>query len=206
MRGLVISAPASGSGKTTVTLGLLGALRRRGLPVVSAKSGPDYIDPAFHEAATGQPCVTLDAWAAPAGQLRARAVRRRGRAVHIGCVRQDGVEIAAFCHPRRRPADEGLQIGPLARLHQSEMPRRQRQIVAPGQRAQHRQHGLDSAAYDRLVPGAAEPVQDHPGDMDVRAEPGDPGRHRRRPLAHPRHIHDQHHRQAQRRGDIGRRA
>ena len=78
MRGLVISAPASGSGKTTVTLGLLGALRRRGLPVVSAKSGPDYIDPAFHEAATGAPCVTLDAWAATAEQLRARAARRRG--------------------------------------------------------------------------------------------------------------------------------
>ena len=78
MRGIVISAPASGTGKTTVTLGLLGALRRRGLPVVSAKSGPDYIDPAFHQAATGQPCVTLDAWAAPAEQLRARAVWRRG--------------------------------------------------------------------------------------------------------------------------------
>ena len=78
MRGLVISAPASGSGKTTVTLGLLGALRRRGLPVVSAKTGPDYIDAAFHEAATGCPCVTLDGWAASADQLRARAVRRRG--------------------------------------------------------------------------------------------------------------------------------
>jgi cobyrinic acid a,c-diamide synthase len=78
MRGLVISAPSSGSGKTTVTLGLLAALRRRGLPVVSAKSGPDYIDPAFHEAATGAPCTTLDAWAAGADQLRARAVRQRG--------------------------------------------------------------------------------------------------------------------------------
>jgi cobyrinic acid a,c-diamide synthase len=78
MRGLVISAPASGSGKTTVTLGLLGALRHRGLPVVSAKSGPDYIDPAFHEAATGLPCMTLDAWAMSDDQLRARAVRHRG--------------------------------------------------------------------------------------------------------------------------------
>jgi len=78
MRGLVISAPASGSGKTVVTLGLLAALRRRGLPVVSAKSGPDYIDPAFHEAATGMPCTTLDAWAAGADQLRARAMRQRG--------------------------------------------------------------------------------------------------------------------------------
>lgn len=78
MRGLVISAPASASGKTTVTLGLLVAMKRRGLPVVSAKSGPDYIDPTFHTAATGAPCVTLDAWAAEPDQLRARALRRRG--------------------------------------------------------------------------------------------------------------------------------
>jgi cobyrinic acid a,c-diamide synthase len=78
MRGLVISAPASGSGKTVVTLGLLGALRRRGLAVVSAKSGPDYIDPAFHEAATAMPCMTLDPWAAAPEQLRARAARQRG--------------------------------------------------------------------------------------------------------------------------------
>ena len=73
MRGLLIGAPASAQGKTTLTLGLLRALRRRGADVVSAKSGPDYIDPAFHAAATGRPCVTLDAWAASAAQLRARA-------------------------------------------------------------------------------------------------------------------------------------
>ncbi|HUF87570.1 MAG TPA: cobyrinate a,c-diamide synthase [Thermohalobaculum sp.] len=78
MRGLVISAPASGTGKTSVTLGLLAAMRRRGLQPVSAKSGPDYIDPAFHAAATGRPCTTLDAWAMSAGQLRARAMRQRG--------------------------------------------------------------------------------------------------------------------------------
>lgn len=62
-RALLIAAPASGSGKTTLTLGLLRALARRGVPVRGAKSGPDYIDPRFHEAASGQPCLNLDAWA-----------------------------------------------------------------------------------------------------------------------------------------------
>ncbi|TMJ37527.1 MAG: cobyrinic acid a,c-diamide synthase, partial [Alphaproteobacteria bacterium] len=61
--GLVIAAPASGSGKTLVTLALLRALARKGIAVASAKIGPDYIDPKFHEAATGRPCFNLDAWA-----------------------------------------------------------------------------------------------------------------------------------------------
>jgi cobyrinic acid a,c-diamide synthase len=64
-RGLIVAAPASGSGKTTVTLGLLAALKRRGIAVNAAKVGPDYIDPAFHAAATGAACVNLDSWAMP---------------------------------------------------------------------------------------------------------------------------------------------
>ena len=63
MPGLILAAPSSGSGKTTVTLGLLRALRDRGVAVRGAKSGPDYIDPRFHEAASGAPCPNLDAWA-----------------------------------------------------------------------------------------------------------------------------------------------
>jgi len=73
-RALIIAAPASGSGKTTLTLGLLRALHRAGHDVRGAKSGPDFIDPRFHEAACGAPCRNLDAWAMPVERLKALAV------------------------------------------------------------------------------------------------------------------------------------
>jgi len=74
--GLIIAAPASGAGKTTLTLGLLRALNRAGHITRSAKSGPDYIDPAFHAAASGQPCVNLDAWAMSKDAVIRRAMGR----------------------------------------------------------------------------------------------------------------------------------
>ena len=64
-KGFMIAAPRSGAGKTTVTLALIAALRRRGVPLRTAKSGPDYIDPAFHAAASGAPGTNLDTWAMP---------------------------------------------------------------------------------------------------------------------------------------------
>ncbi|HJZ16525.1 MAG TPA: cobyrinate a,c-diamide synthase [Stellaceae bacterium] len=61
-RGLILAAPASGSGKTLVTAGLARHLRGRGLGVATVKSGPDFIDPTFHATASDKPCVNLDVW------------------------------------------------------------------------------------------------------------------------------------------------
>ena len=73
MTGLLIAAPSSGSGKTTLTLGLLRALKKRGVAIAPGKAGPDYIDPAFHAAASGETCLNFDPWAMRADLLRSNA-------------------------------------------------------------------------------------------------------------------------------------
>ena len=78
--GLVIGGTGSNSGKTTLTLALLCALHERGLVARAAKTGPDYIDAAFHAALTGQPAANLDTW-----MCRESAPSSAERPLSAGC-------------------------------------------------------------------------------------------------------------------------
>jgi cobyrinic acid a,c-diamide synthase len=97
-KGLVISAASSGAGKTTLMLGLLRAYRDRGLAVQPYKCGPDYIDPAFHLAASGRESLNLDSWAMPAGMIAGLAGRKADLVLAEGAMGLfDGVALPGAC-------------------------------------------------------------------------------------------------------------
>lgn len=76
-RAVVVSAPATGCGKTTVALGLMAAFRTRGMAVQPFKVGPDYIDTAYHTRVCGRPSVNLDPWMTSEAFVRGTFHRHR---------------------------------------------------------------------------------------------------------------------------------
>lgn len=78
--GIMIAAPASGSGKTTITCGIMAALQQRGFRVAACKCGPDYIDPMFHREVLGIPSENLDLFFCQSEVLKTLYLRHAGAA------------------------------------------------------------------------------------------------------------------------------
>ena len=80
MQRLMVAALTSGAGKTSVTMGLAALWRQAGKTVQVYKTGPDYIDPQFHAAITGRPCINLDPYFLDSSELRETFSRYRSEA------------------------------------------------------------------------------------------------------------------------------
>ncbi|MDR3463193.1 MAG: cobyrinate a,c-diamide synthase [Beijerinckiaceae bacterium] len=106
--GFLVAAPRSGSGKTVLTLGLMRAFAAQGLRVAAAKNGPDYIDPAFHAAATGRPGVNLDTWAMEPGLIEALAGQAARESDLLICEGSMGLFDGVVAAPRRSGASADL--------------------------------------------------------------------------------------------------
>jgi cobyrinic acid a,c-diamide synthase len=83
LKRLLIAAPRSGCGKTTVTCALLAAFKARGLDIAAFKSGPDYIDPMFHRAALGVASWNLDPFFLDEDGLCAHLERHAGKSLSL---------------------------------------------------------------------------------------------------------------------------
>ena len=119
--GLLIAAVRSGAGKTTFSLGLMRALTRKEIKVGAVKCGPDYIDPAFHAAATGRESLNLDSWAMTQElvmRLAASAGEQADIVIAEGAMGLfDGApgDLLRNGSIRRRCGDDGLACAPRAR-------------------------------------------------------------------------------------------
>lgn len=78
LKSIIVSSNSSGGGKTTLTLGLMKALMKKGFEVQGYKVGPDYIDPAFHEKVTGKPSRNLDIYLMGEDGVKASFSRGKG--------------------------------------------------------------------------------------------------------------------------------